>query len=342
MGDVGALGIGSALAFLALTLNTHLLLLLICGINVMEAGSVAIQMGVFKATGRKRRLFRMSPIHHHFELAGWPETTVIIRFWLISAICVGSALAIFIADFTRVDRGDRWLSGRRSCTAWRHRRGRGPRPAAAWSRRDRHRRSHRRRQTRAGDVARRRSACPRRSIPEAVRRPLRSRLAVAGRARDAPADRAPHAARASPVVSEIELAYRWEQQRPASARWPAPDARDHRHRRQDHHHRAHGGDPAAPPALRTAALGNTDVPARRRHRRRRATRRARRVRGRVHELPAGVDAALPGRRRGVAQPRSRPSQLARLDGDLRGSQGADLGPADARATWRSDSPTIRS
>jgi phospho-N-acetylmuramoyl-pentapeptide-transferase len=101
MGDVGALGIGSALAFLALTLNTHILLLLICGINVMEAGSVAIQMGVFKASGRRRRLFRMSPIHHHFELAGWPETTVIIRFWLISAICVGSALAIFIADFTR-------------------------------------------------------------------------------------------------------------------------------------------------------------------------------------------------------------------------------------------------
>jgi phospho-N-acetylmuramoyl-pentapeptide-transferase len=101
MGDVGALGIGSALAFLALTLNTHVLLLLICGINVMEAGSVAIQMGVFKASGRKRRLFRMSPIHHHFELTGWPETTVIIRFWLISAICVGTALAIFIADFTR-------------------------------------------------------------------------------------------------------------------------------------------------------------------------------------------------------------------------------------------------
>lgn len=100
MGDVGALGIGSAMAFLALTLNTHLLLLLICGINVIEAGSVAIQMSVFKASGRTRRLFKMSPIHHHFELSGWPETTVIIRFWLISAICVASALAIFIADFT--------------------------------------------------------------------------------------------------------------------------------------------------------------------------------------------------------------------------------------------------
>lgn len=100
MGDVGALGVGAALAFLALTLNTHLLLPLICAINVIEAGSVAIQMGVFKASGRKKRLFRMSPIHHHFELIGWPETTVVVRFWLISAISVASALAIFIADFT--------------------------------------------------------------------------------------------------------------------------------------------------------------------------------------------------------------------------------------------------
>ena len=101
MGDVGALGLGTALSLLALTLNTQLLLILICGINVMEAGSVAVQMIVFKASGRKRRLFRMSPIHHHFELVGWPETTVIIRFWLISGICVASALALFIADFSK-------------------------------------------------------------------------------------------------------------------------------------------------------------------------------------------------------------------------------------------------
>jgi len=102
MGDVGALAIGTALALLAITTNTQLLLILICGINVIEAGSVAIQMGVFKASGRKKRLFRMSPIHHHFELAGWPETTVIVRFWIISGISTASALAIFIADFTRV------------------------------------------------------------------------------------------------------------------------------------------------------------------------------------------------------------------------------------------------
>ena len=102
MGDVGALGIGAALAFLALTLNTQLLLVLLCGINVFEAGSVAVQMGVFKASGRKKRLLRMSPIHHHFELLGWPETTVIIRFWLIAAACVAAALGIFIADFTQL------------------------------------------------------------------------------------------------------------------------------------------------------------------------------------------------------------------------------------------------
>jgi phospho-N-acetylmuramoyl-pentapeptide-transferase len=101
MGDVGALGLGAALGMLAVTTNTHLMLPIIAGINVFEAGSVAVQMGVFKASGRKRRLLKMSPIHHHFELSGWPETTVIIRFWIISGICVATAVAIFIADFTR-------------------------------------------------------------------------------------------------------------------------------------------------------------------------------------------------------------------------------------------------
>lgn len=102
MGDVGALGIGAALGLLAVTTNTHLLLPVIAALNVMEAGSVAVQMTVFKASGRKKRLFRMSPIHHHFELKGWPETTVIIRFWLISGLFVAAALALFIADFTNV------------------------------------------------------------------------------------------------------------------------------------------------------------------------------------------------------------------------------------------------
>ena len=71
----------------------------------LEIGSVALQMAVFKASGRKKRLFKISPVHHHFEMIGWPETTVIIRFWLIAGICVAVALAIFIADFTHLQGG---------------------------------------------------------------------------------------------------------------------------------------------------------------------------------------------------------------------------------------------
>jgi phospho-N-acetylmuramoyl-pentapeptide-transferase len=73
---------------------------LICGTNVVEAGSVGLQMKVYRATGRRRRLFRLSPLHHHFELVGWPETTVIVRFWLISGAFVAAAVAVFMADFT--------------------------------------------------------------------------------------------------------------------------------------------------------------------------------------------------------------------------------------------------
>ena len=102
MGDVGALGIGAALGLLAVATNTHFLLPFICGVNVMEAGSVAIQMAIFRASGRRRRFFKMTPIHHHFELIGWPETTVIIRFWIIGGVCVAGSLAMFIGDFTRI------------------------------------------------------------------------------------------------------------------------------------------------------------------------------------------------------------------------------------------------
>jgi phospho-N-acetylmuramoyl-pentapeptide-transferase len=102
MGDVGALALGSALGLLALTTNTQLLLPILCGINVIEIGSVALQMAVYRASGRRRRLFRISPIHHHFELIGWPETTVIIRFWLIAGAFVALGMGIYIADFTRL------------------------------------------------------------------------------------------------------------------------------------------------------------------------------------------------------------------------------------------------
>jgi phospho-N-acetylmuramoyl-pentapeptide-transferase len=102
MGDVGALAIGTALALLALSTNTQLLLPVLCGLNVIEIGSVAIQMGVFKATHGRRRVFRLSPIHHHFEMAGWAETTVIVRFWLIAGFFVMAGLGLYIADFTNL------------------------------------------------------------------------------------------------------------------------------------------------------------------------------------------------------------------------------------------------
>lgn len=98
MGDTGSLAIGTALATLALTTNTHLLLPIIGGIYVIETLSVILQVGTFKLAGGKR-LFRMAPIHHHFELLGWAETKVIIRFWLIGGGLTLLALGIFYADY---------------------------------------------------------------------------------------------------------------------------------------------------------------------------------------------------------------------------------------------------
>jgi phospho-N-acetylmuramoyl-pentapeptide-transferase len=100
MGDVGALGIGAALGMLALTTNTALLLPIIAGVQVIEILSVAIQMTSFKLF--HKRVFRLSPIHHHFELVGWPETRIIIRFWLISGLFVGTAVGIYYADWYRL------------------------------------------------------------------------------------------------------------------------------------------------------------------------------------------------------------------------------------------------
>ncbi len=98
MGDTGSLAIGAALATLALSLNTILLLPIIGGLFVFETTSVIIQIGTFRLLGG-RRLLRMAPIHHHFELGGWPETTVIIRFWIIAGLCAAVGLGFFYADF---------------------------------------------------------------------------------------------------------------------------------------------------------------------------------------------------------------------------------------------------
>jgi phospho-N-acetylmuramoyl-pentapeptide-transferase len=100
MGDTGSLAIGAALAGLGLSTNTQLLLILICGLYVAETVSVILQVGSFKMTGK--RIFRMAPIHHHFELAGWPETTVIVRFWILAGLCTALALGIYYADFVRL------------------------------------------------------------------------------------------------------------------------------------------------------------------------------------------------------------------------------------------------
>jgi len=97
MGDTGALAIGAALATLALGTNTHLLLPIIGGLYVLETVSVILQVGSYQLTGR--RIFRMAPIHHHFELGGWPETTVIVRFWILAGLATALAMGIYYADF---------------------------------------------------------------------------------------------------------------------------------------------------------------------------------------------------------------------------------------------------
>jgi phospho-N-acetylmuramoyl-pentapeptide-transferase len=100
MGDTGSLSIGAGLAALCLLLNLDLLLPIIGGLFVMETLSVIAQVVSFRVF--HRRIFRMAPIHHHFELAGWPETTVIVRFWVLGGIFVALGLGIFYADFLSV------------------------------------------------------------------------------------------------------------------------------------------------------------------------------------------------------------------------------------------------
>lgn len=97
MGDTGSLMLGGAMAVLAILLNTQLLLIVIGGLYVVETLSVIVQVAVFKKTGR--RPFLMAPIHHHFELAGWPEFTVIVRFWVLSGLSVAFGIGLFYADF---------------------------------------------------------------------------------------------------------------------------------------------------------------------------------------------------------------------------------------------------
>ncbi|VAW81887.1 Phospho-N-acetylmuramoyl-pentapeptide-transferase, partial [hydrothermal vent metagenome] len=91
MGDVGALALGAALGIVAILVRQELVYFLMAGVFVMETVSVILQVASFKLTGR--RIFRMAPLHHHFELKGWPEPRVIVRFWIITVILVLSGLA---------------------------------------------------------------------------------------------------------------------------------------------------------------------------------------------------------------------------------------------------------
>lgn len=96
MGDTGSLALGGLVAGLSMTTRTELLAIVIGGLFMVEMISVVAQIAVFRTT--RRRLFRMAPFHHHFELAGWAETTVIIRFWLLSAICCMFGLGLFYSE----------------------------------------------------------------------------------------------------------------------------------------------------------------------------------------------------------------------------------------------------
>jgi phospho-N-acetylmuramoyl-pentapeptide-transferase len=97
MGDTGSLALGGLLAGIAIVTRTELLLIVLGGLFVVETISVILQVGVFKLT--RKRVFNMAPVHHHFELAGWVENTVIVRFWIIAGLAVAFGLGVFYAEY---------------------------------------------------------------------------------------------------------------------------------------------------------------------------------------------------------------------------------------------------
>jgi phospho-N-acetylmuramoyl-pentapeptide-transferase len=97
MGDTGSLALGGVLAGLAICTKTQLLLVILGGLFVSVTMSDVIQIGSFKMTGR--RVFKMAPLQHHFELKGWAEVTIVIRFWIICGICTATGLGIFYAEW---------------------------------------------------------------------------------------------------------------------------------------------------------------------------------------------------------------------------------------------------
>ena len=99
MGDTGSLALGGAMAALAVMMRTEMLFVLLGGLFVLITLSVVAQVGSFKLTGK--RVLRMAPLHHHFEMLGWPAVLIVVRFWLIQGLCVCAALSIFYAEWIR-------------------------------------------------------------------------------------------------------------------------------------------------------------------------------------------------------------------------------------------------
>jgi phospho-N-acetylmuramoyl-pentapeptide-transferase len=97
MGDTGSLALGGGMAALAILTNTQLLLIVLGGLYVVEVSSVVLQVIAYRLF--HRRIFLMAPIHHHFELLGWPEFTVIVRFWVLAALSVAFGLGLFYGEF---------------------------------------------------------------------------------------------------------------------------------------------------------------------------------------------------------------------------------------------------
>jgi len=99
MGDTGSLALGGGIAALAILSRTELLLPLLAGLFLITTLSVIAQVGSFKLTGR--RVLRMAPLHHHFEMLGWPEIQIVVRFWVIHGLCIGAGITLFYAEWVR-------------------------------------------------------------------------------------------------------------------------------------------------------------------------------------------------------------------------------------------------
>jgi phospho-N-acetylmuramoyl-pentapeptide-transferase len=99
MGDTGSLALGGGIAGLAILSRTELLLPMLAGLFLITSLSVIGQVGSFKLTGR--RILRMAPLHHHFEMLGWPEIQIVVRFWIIQGLCIGAGLTVFYAEWVR-------------------------------------------------------------------------------------------------------------------------------------------------------------------------------------------------------------------------------------------------